>query len=127
MTSPEAPPAPPPTTSIVRWSLANSTGLAALYLVLSGLVELARRLGHSRGAERLSLGLESLPARTLESLGLLEPLRRLWMEGRLSPLAGRLVYGLTTVLLIYALGLVVAGLMWGALGLVRRLRPPAAR
>ena len=111
MTEPQVAPGSTPS-SLLRWSLANSTGLSAVYLLVSVAVELARRLGHARWAERLSLGMESVPARTLEALGLLEPLRRHWLAGELSDLAVRVLYGLTSVVLIYGLGLVVGPLMW---------------
>jgi hypothetical protein len=114
----------PPTVAILRWSLANSTGLSALYLVISAAVEVARRVGHARWSERLSLGLESLPARTLDVLGLLEPLRHRWMAGEVSSLGVRLIYGVTSIALIYLLGLLVAGLMWGAVLAFGTRRPP---
>jgi hypothetical protein len=112
----------PVSVPLLRWSLANSTGLAALYLLLSAAVEVARRVAHARWAERLSLGLESLPARTLEVLGLMDPLRRHWMAGDLSDVQVRLLYGLTSVTLIYFLGLVVGSLMWAGVRLWTRRR-----
>jgi hypothetical protein len=117
----EVPPASP--LRLVRWSLGNSTVLAGLYLLLSAGVELARRLGHARWAERLSLGLENLPARTLQALGLLEPLRRSWIEGQLGDLEVRLAYGATSVAIIYLLGLVVGAAMWGLARLASRRGP----
>ncbi|GMU60688.1 MAG: hypothetical protein IT380_03395 [Myxococcales bacterium] len=98
---------------VFRISLTNATLLSGVYLVGGAAVELARRLWNPRWAERLSLSLEAFPARVLEFLGLFEPLRRAWLEGHLSELQVRLVYGLTTVALIYSLGVAVGGLMWG--------------
>jgi hypothetical protein len=125
MTATSEGPLAPPTGSILRWSLANSTGLSALYLVISAAVEVARRVGHARWSERLSLGLESLPARTLDVLGLLEPLRHRWMAGEVSSLGVRLIYGVTSIALIYLLGVMVAALMWGAVRAFGTRRPPA--
>jgi hypothetical protein len=124
MTDPEVERSPR-SMSLLRWSLANSTGLAATYLLVSVVVELARRLAHARWAERLSLGMESVPARTLEALGLLDPLRRHWMAGELSDLGARVVYGLTSVVLIYVLGLLVGPPMWLLARMLERRSPPA--
>lgn len=123
MTEPEVVPPPQPV-SLLRWSLGNSTGLSAVYLLVSVGVELARRVGHARWAERLSLGMESVPARTLEALGLLEPLRRRWMTGELSDLGARVVYGVTSVALIYALGLLVGPPLWLLARQLERRQPP---
>lgn len=125
MTGPEVEPSSRPV-SLLRWSLANSTGLAAMYLLVSVVVELARRLAHARWAERLSLGMESVPARTLEALGLLDPLRRHWMAGELSDLGARVIYGVTSVVLIYVLGLLVGPPMWLLTRMLERRPPPPA-
>jgi hypothetical protein len=99
---------------VFRISLTNATLLSGVYLVGGALVELVRRAWNPRWAERLSLSLEAFPAKVLEFLGLFEPLRRAWLEGALSDVQVRVLYGLTAVALIYTLGVVVGGLMWGA-------------
>lgn len=98
---------------VFRISLANATLLSGFYLVVASAVELVRRAWNPRWIDRLSLSMEAFPARTLELLGLFEPLRRAWVEGRLSDLEVRLIYGVTTVGIIFVLGLVVGLVMWG--------------
>lgn len=97
---------------VFRISLTNATLLSGVYLVAGVLVELVRRTWNPRWAERLSLSLEAFPARMLELLGLFEPLRRAWLDGQLKDVHVRVIYGLTTVLLIYSLGFFVGGAMW---------------
>jgi hypothetical protein len=97
---------------VFRISLTNALWVAGLYLVAGAGVEVVRRAWSLRWAERLSLSLEAFPARMLHLVGLFEPLRTAFIEGRLSSLEVRLVYGLTTVVLVLALGLLVGGLMW---------------
>lgn len=98
---------------VFRISLTNATLLSGVYLVGGAVIEVVRRVFNPRWAERLSLSLEAFPARMLELFGVFEPLRRAWLEGHLSDLQVRLIYGLTTVGLIYALGLLVGASMWG--------------
>ena len=97
---------------VFKISLTNATILSGLYLSIAVLVELVRRAWNPRWIERVSLSLEAFPARTLELFGLFEPLRRAWVEERITPLEVRFVYGATTVLVIFTLGFVVGGLMW---------------
>jgi hypothetical protein len=97
-----------------RVSLANATLLSAAYLLVAAAVEALRRTYNWRWVERLALALEAFPARLLKFFGLLEPLRRAWVEGAISDLQVRLIYGVTVVGLIYALGLVV-GLLLAAI------------
>lgn len=97
---------------VFKISLTNATILSGVYLVIAVAVELVRRAWNPRWIERVSLSLEAFPARTLELFGLFEPLRRAWVEERLSPLEVRFIYGLTTVAVIFTLGLAVGALMW---------------
>lgn len=97
---------------VFKISLTNATILSGVYLVIAVAVELVRRAWNPRWIERVSLSLEAFPARTLELFGLFEPLRRAWVEERLSPLEVRFIYGFTTVAVIFTLGLAVGGLMW---------------
>ena len=98
--------------SVFRISLTNATILSALYLTVAVVVEVVRRLWSPRWAERLSLAFEVFPARALAFLGLFEPIRRAWMQGRLSDGAVRVLYGATTVGLVFAAGLLVGAGMW---------------
>lgn len=82
----------------------NAFLLSAMYLVLGVLLEAGRRflpanlLG--RIAMRLSLALDALPARVLDAVGLLDPIRVAYLEGGLPSYAIRLAFGVTTILLI---------------------------
>ncbi len=97
---------------VFKISVTNASILSGLYLLIAVLVELVRRAWNPRWIERVSLSLEAFPARTLELFGLFEPLRRAWVEERISPLGVRFVYGLTTVAVIFTLGLAVGAVMW---------------
>jgi len=97
---------------VLKISVTNASILSGLYLLIAVVVELVRRAWNPRWLERISLSLEAFPARTLELFGLFEPLRRAWVEGRISPLGVRFVYGLTTVAVIFTLGMLVGGAMW---------------
>lgn len=108
MSQPQPPPVP-----VFRISIANATLLSGLYLLVATAVELIRKLWNPRWVDRVSLSLEAFPARTLELFGLFEPLRRAWVENKLSRLEVRFIYGLTTVGVIFTLGLLVGVVMWG--------------
>lgn len=104
-----APNAPVP---VFRISLANASLLSGLYLLVASAVEVIRRAWNPRWVDRASFSLEAFPARTLELFGLFEPLRKAWVENQLSPLQVRLIYGLTTITVIFTLGTLVGALMW---------------
>ena len=97
---------------VFKISVTNASILSGIYLLVAVLVELVRRAWNPRWIERVSLSLEAFPARTLELLGLFEPLRRAWVEERITPLEVRFIYGFTTVAVIFTLGMLVGGLMW---------------
>jgi hypothetical protein len=118
-----APNAPVP---VFRISLANASLLSGVYLLVAALVELIRRAWNPRWIDRASFSLEAFPARTLELLGLFEPLRKAWVENELSQFQVRLIYGLTTITVIFTLGALVGALMWIIAKLAAR-RSPAAR
>jgi len=107
---------------VFRISLTNATVLSVLYLAVAALVELTRRFSSARWAERFSLAMEVFPARALDSVGLFLPLRQAWVEGRLTDGEVRVLYGATTVGLIFVLGVLVGAGMWGigALGARRQ-------
>jgi hypothetical protein len=106
--STRAPPRPP------LWPVlgGNAFILSVLYLVLGIAVELGRRFHPSRFLQRLSLSLDSLPARALELVGALGPLRDAYLDGRVSELTVRLVFGLTTLVVIFLLALLVGLAGW---------------
>ncbi len=97
---------------VFKISATNASILSGLYLLIAVLVELVRRAWNPRWIERVSLSLEAFPARTLELFGLFEPLRRAWVEEQISPLGVRFIYGLTTVTVIFTLGMAVGAMMW---------------
>ncbi len=97
---------------VFKISLTNASILSGLYLLIAVLVELVRRAWNPRWIERVSLSLEAFPARTLELFGLFEPLRRAWVEERIGQLGVRFIYGLTTVTVIFTLGMAVGAVMW---------------
>ncbi|PTL77744.1 hypothetical protein [Vitiosangium sp. GDMCC 1.1324] len=89
----------------------NAFLLSVLYLVVGIGVEGARRVWPSILLQRLSLSLDSLPARALELVGLMQPLRDAYFAGRLSESVLRLVFGVTTIAIIFLLAVVVGVLM----------------
>jgi hypothetical protein len=97
--------------------MANATLLSALYLSIGAAAELIRRIYPLRWAERISLAMDSLPARALEYAGLMPQLRHWYAEGKLSEFWLRFTFGLAAVAIIFALGFVVGGATW----LFRRL------
>jgi hypothetical protein len=92
----------------------NAFLLSVLYLLVGIGVEGARRLWPSIFLQRLSLSLDSLPARALELVGGMQPLRDAYFTGRISEFKLRLVFGLTTIVIIFLLAVVV-GLLMGSL------------
>jgi hypothetical protein len=100
--------------------LGNSFLLSAVYLALGLGVELLRRVHPSQTAMRASVALDRLPAGVLSALGVLDALRDAYLANQLSAFQLRLVFGLTTVALIFALAFVVGLVMWA--GLLLRAR-----
>jgi hypothetical protein len=99
--------------SALKLSLTNAALLSGLYLAFGVFVEVVRRVWNARWAERMSLALEAFPARTLELFGLFDPIRRAWVENKLSGQEVRMIYGGTTVLIIFSIGTIVGLAMWG--------------
>jgi hypothetical protein len=96
---------------VLKISLANATFLSGLYLSVAAGVEIIRRVWNPRWADPVSLSLEAFPARVLALLGLFEPLQTAWLSGHINELVVRLVYGVTVVGLIFAMGTLVGLLM----------------
>ncbi len=110
---------------VFKISVTNASILSGLYLLIAVLVELVRRTWSPRWIERVSLSLEAFPARTLELFGLFEPLRRAWVDEQISPLGVRFIYGLTTVTVIFTLGMAVGAVMWIISRVAARSSTPA--
>jgi hypothetical protein len=98
----------------------NAFLLSIIYLVVGIAVEVARRVHPTRFVSRLSLSLDSLPARALELLGLMEPLREAYASGQLPDYQVRLIFGLTTIAIIFLLAFVVGILVGGLRSYIER-------
>jgi hypothetical protein len=115
-----SPEPPPPTYPLLRIMGSNAFLLSIIYLMVGTMVEVVRRVYPTRFIQRLSLSLDSLPARALELLGWMEPLRTDYLNGKIPDYQVRLIFGVTTVVIIFLLAFVV-GLLVGSLrGYVER-------
>lgn len=97
---------------VFRISVHNATLLSAFYLLVATLFETIRRVFIARWAEQACLAMEAFPARALDLLGLLEPLKRWYAWGEISEVEVRLIFGATTVVLIFVLAALVGTAMW---------------
>ena len=97
---------------IFRISLYNATLLSGAYLFIATALEIVRRNFTARWAEKGCLEMEKFPARTLDLVGLLDPLKRAYAWGSITDWEVRVVFGLTTISLIFALAMLVGGGMW---------------
>lgn len=102
----------------------NALSLAALYLAIGVIVEALRVQWPSSGVLRVSYALDALPARVLERLGLLAPLKEAYTDGRIGESMVRLLFGATAVgfVFVLALGLAAMTLLVREI-LLRRRRP----
>ena len=91
----------------------NAFLLSVIYLLVGLAVEIARRVYPSTFVQRLSLSLDSLPARALELLGLMEPLRNIYLDGKLPEYQVRLIFAVTTIGIIFVLAFLVGVLVGG--------------
>jgi hypothetical protein len=89
----------------------NAFLLSLIYLAVGLLVEVAMTRWRTRFLRNLSLSLDSLPARALELVGAMDPLREAFLDGHISGAAVRAIFGLTTVGVIFLLALAVGALM----------------
>jgi hypothetical protein len=109
---------------IFRISMQNATILSVAYLLLATAIELSQRWFPFRWTDRAALTVEWIPARTLDWVGLYEPMRRALVEGRMSIFSVRLVFGLTSIAGIFVVALGVGISMWlGRWLLTRREQP----
>lgn len=115
---------------LLRIMLGNALLLSGIYLALGLVVEGLRRWVPSEGVDRLSLVLDSLAGRVLVETGAMSKLRELYLYNHLSNSSLRLIFELTTVLVIFALALVVGFGMylvhWWVERLERRRSAPRA-
>ncbi len=104
----------------------NAFMLSVIYLLVGIAVEVARRVYPSRFVQRLSLSLDSLPARALELIGAMEPLRSLYLDGRVPDYQVRIIFASTTLIIIFLLAVLVGFLVGGVRTYVERraLRRP---
>ena len=105
---------------LMRIMSGNAFLLSILYLLVGLGVEIGRRLWPSLFLQKLSLSLDSLPAKALELVGLMEPLREAYFSGQVREFVLRLVFGATTVLIIFLLAVVVGVVMGTLRGLLLR-------
>lgn len=98
----------------------NAFLLSVIYLLVGIAVEVARRVYPSTFVQRLSLSLDALPAKALEFIGAMEPLRRIYLNGKMAEYQVRLIFGVTTVIIIFLLAFVVGLLVGGLRSYVER-------
>lgn len=102
----------------------NALALSALYLAVGVVVEGLRVQSPSSTVLRVSYALDALPARVLERLGLLAPLKEAYTDGRIGESTVRLVFGATAVGFVFVLALGLAGVTLLVRELLLRRRNP---
>jgi hypothetical protein len=90
----------------------NASLLSVIYLSAGVAIEALRRIHPAPWMEKGSLALDSLPARALDLLGALGPLRDAYVFGHISEIALRLIFGATVVGIIFALAFALGIAMW---------------
>ena len=98
----------------------NALLLSAMYLALGLALEILLRFYPMHWAEEASAALDSLPARTLQLVGALAPLSRAFAYGQLSAFWVRIIFGATTVAVIFIVALSVGLVMLGLTAATRR-------
>jgi len=98
--------------SLAQIMVGNASLLSVIYLATGVIIEALRRLHPTPWMERASLALDSLPARVLDLLHALSPLRELYLYGRISEIALRLIFGATAVAVIFAMAAALGVVMW---------------
>ncbi len=111
----------PPRRVLIRTMAANAFLLSALYLVVGLVLELLRRRVGWPVATRLLIAMDALPARALDAVGLLTPLREAYLAGDVREWVLRAVFSLTAMVVIFATAVFV-GLVMSGLGLALRRR-----
>lgn len=97
---------------IFRISLQNATVLSVAYLLMAMVIEASRKWFPFRWTDRAALTVEWIPARTLDWVGLYQPIRSAVIEDKLSIFTVRLIFGATSVLAIFVVALGVGTMMW---------------
>jgi hypothetical protein len=92
--------------------MSNATVLSVAYLLMAVVVDASRAWLPFYWTERASFTVEWIPSRTLDWLGLLEPMKQAVLDDRLSNFEARLILGVTSVAGIFAIALAVGTLMW---------------
>jgi hypothetical protein len=92
--------------------LGNATLLSVLYLAFGLVIETVVRWTNARWAEQMSFALDALPARVLILLRLSNPIRQGYMDGVINRFTLRVIFGITTVAVIFAMALGVGLGMW---------------
>ena len=111
---------------IFRISLANANVVSAAYLLMSVLLEVSRRWFPFEWTERASQTCRWIPSRTLDLIGLFDPLRDAVVNDQLSIMSARILLGLTSVTLIFGIAMTVGALMWlGRWAIARVERNPS--
>ena len=113
-------PHPQPPLPLMRIMSGNAFLLSVLYLLVGIGVEGARRVYPTLFLQKLSLSLDSLPARALELTGLMQPLRDAYFAGQIRESGLRLIFGFTTIVIIFLLAVVVGVFMGSLRSLVLR-------
>lgn len=115
-TSPQPPRSYPPQPHypLLRIMGSNAFLLSIVYLLVGIAVEAARRVYPTPLVKRLSLSLDSLPARALEFVGVMESLRADYLNGQLPDYQVRLIFAGTTIVIIFVLAFLV-GIVVGSL------------
>ncbi|NMO22390.1 hypothetical protein HPC49_39315 [Pyxidicoccus fallax] len=91
----------------------NAFLLSLIYLAVGLVVELALTRWQTPFLRNLSLSLDSLPARALELVGAMGPLRQAYLTDQIPKYGLRIIFGLTTMAVIFLLALVVGTFMGG--------------
>jgi hypothetical protein len=102
----------------------NALSLSAIYLLIGVMVEVLRVQSPSSTVMRVSYALDALPARVLERLGLLGPLKEAYTDGRIGESTVRLVFGGTAVGFVFVLALGLAATTLLVRELLTRRRNP---
>jgi hypothetical protein len=102
----------------------NALSLSAIYLLIGVIVEVLRVQSPSSTVMRVSYALDALPARVLERLGLLGPLKEAYTDGRIGESTVRLVFGGTAVGFVFVLALGLAATTLLVRELLTRRRNP---
>jgi hypothetical protein len=110
---------------VFRISVHNATLLSAAYLAIATVLEGIRRIFNPRWAEKACLAMESFPARAIDLVGLLDPIKHAYAWGTISELQVRLLFGLATVVVIFLLAVGVGSGMWLFAKIVTRKEPAA--